>query len=159
MDTTLTVAIITGELGVISGAVVAYVGAIVKYRHELEAEFDKELRKERIRTYPELWRHLELLARYDRPAPLDASHLQELSVAMRKWYFECGGIFLSARTRKSYFDLKGLLRRTMNAPRQEATSGPVDPDAPELVAAASLLRSHLTGDLGGRRSPPIADSE
>ena len=158
MRTTLIVAIITGVLGMISGAVVAYVGAIVKYRKELEAEFDKEIRRERIRAYPKLWTHLELLARYDRPVPLDVGRLEGLSVAMRKWYFECGGIFLSERTRKSYFDLKSLLRQTMDPSRQASDGVPTDAEAEELVAAASLLRAHLTRDLGTRRSPPIADS-
>jgi hypothetical protein len=158
MNHELTVAIITGVLGLISGAVVAYLGAVVKYRKELEAEFDKELRKERIRTYPELWRHLELLARYDRPAPLDVTHLHELSVSMRKWYFETGGIFLSEQTRDSYFDLKERLRLRRSYRGPEGDGDPGEAKAQELVRAASLLRAHLTRDLGTRRSSPVADS-
>ena len=158
MDKTFAVALVTGVASAIIGALSAYIGAVVKYRKELESEFDREIRKERIRAYPELWRHLELLARYDRPAPLDVRHLQTLSVAMRKWYFESGGIFLSDFTRVSYFDLKGRLQRAIDSLDQKP-DGPTEvANVPELIGAASLLRAHLTKDLGSRRSSPVADS-
>lgn len=158
MDKTFAVALVTGVVSATIGAVSAYIGAVVKYRKELESEFDREIRKERIRSYPELWRHLEQLARYDRPAPLDVRHAEALSVAMRKWYFESGGIFLSESTRVSYFDLKTRLQRAIESVDRK-TEGPTEvANVPELVGAASLLRAHLTKDLGSRRSSPVADS-
>ena len=158
MDKTFAVALVTGVVSATIGALSAYVGAVVKYRREIEAEFDKGIRSERIRTYPELWKHLEVLARFDRPSTLDVRHIQTLSVAMRKWYFETGGIYLSEATRNSYFDLKALLQRDIDSVNLTA-DGPTEVvNAPELVAAASLLRAHLTKDLGSRRSSPVADS-
>lgn len=158
MDRTFAVALVTGVVSAIIAAVSTYISAVVKYRREIEADFDKGIRNERIRTYPELWKHLELLARFDRPSTMDVRHLQGLSVAMRKWYFESGGIFLSEPTRGSYFDLKARLQRDIESVDPKA-DGPTEvANAPELVAAASLLRAHLTKDLGSRRSSPVADS-
>lgn len=157
MNTTIVVAVLTGSFGLVSGALVAYVSAILKFRKELESEFDKEIRKERMRVYQELWGHLEILARYDRPAPLTAQSLQDLSVAMRTWYFESGGILLSEQARRSYFALKEELRLAVENARAQG-DGDAGADASTLVPAASLLRAHLTKDLGTRRSPALPDS-
>jgi len=158
MDKTWAIAISSGAVSAFIGAASAYLLAVLKYRKDLESEFDKSIRNERIRTYPELWRHLELLARYDRPAPLDLDHLQDLSVAMRKWYFECGGIYLSESTRVSYFDLKDRLRTAVESLSRPDAAASREGNMPELIGAASLLRAHLTRDLGTRRSAPVADS-
>lgn len=157
MHNTVIVAIITGLFGLISGAMVVYVGAILKYRKELEAEFDKEIRKERIQVFPELWRHLDVLARYDRPGPLDVERLRDLSIKMRKWYFESGGMFLSDRARESYFDLKERILRLLESTHERGDHASVETEA-ALIQSASLLRAHLMRDLGTRRSPAVADS-
>jgi hypothetical protein len=99
-------ALITGLIGLASGAILAYLGAILKFRKDLEAEYDKDLRNKRMEAYKDLWSHLQVLARYDRPKPLNRQTLEELTVAMREWYFEIGGLYLSEEARKSYFDLK-----------------------------------------------------
>jgi hypothetical protein len=39
-----------------------YLAAIQKFRKDLEAEFDKELRKERITAYLDLWKELRILS-------------------------------------------------------------------------------------------------
>lgn len=152
------IALIGGFFGLVSGAVATYVTAILKYRKELEAEFDKEIRKERMRAYPELMRCLDVLARYDRPGPLNGESLANLSIAMRKWFFESGGILLSDLTRHAYFALKEDLQRIVTSSRQRdgQTVEPGEENA--LITAASLLRAHLAKDLGTRRSPPVADS-
>jgi hypothetical protein len=137
---------------------VAYVGALIKFRKDLEAEYDKDLRSKRIDVYKALWNPLQILARYDRPKPLTPRTLEELSVAMRKWYFEVGGLYLSEDTRKCYFNLKQRLQDV----RDRATSAPdeeVNPsDQQVLLQAASLLRAQLTFDVGTRKTSPLADS-
>ena len=148
--------VLPAGVGLLVGFAGTYFGAVVKYRKDLETEFDREIRKERIRTYAELFQHTDLLARYDRPAPLDNAHLHDLSVAMRKWYFECGGMFLSEETRKIYFDLKDILRDSIDLSPDKRAVELTDPK--QLIGAASLLRAALTKDLGTRRSPPLPDS-
>jgi len=114
-------------IGGLLGFLTTYVTAVYKFRKELEAEWDKEIRKQRMRTYPQLMRCLDVLARYDRPLPLNAETLANLSVSMRKWFFEVGGILLSDGTRKSYFDLKEGLSVTVSALRKSGDK-PIEPE-------------------------------
>src|SRR5215831_3072031 len=120
MNTAIVVAIVTGVLGIISGALVAYVSAVLKFRKDLEAAYDKDLRDQRLKVYEDLWQRLDLVARYDRPKPLNASTLQELTVSMRQWYFEKGGLYLSEESRKTYFDLKNTIQELLNGPKYQA---------------------------------------
>ena len=50
--------IITGAISILG----TYLAAIQKFRKDLEAEFDKELRKERISAYSDLWGKLKKLS-------------------------------------------------------------------------------------------------
>lgn len=115
MDPSIMNALITGLIGLASGGTLAYLGAILKFRKDLEAEYDKDLRNKRIEAYKDLWKHLQLLARYDRPRPLNRQTLEELTVAMREWYFETGGLYLSEETRKSYFDVKETIKDLLDS--------------------------------------------
>lgn len=151
-------AIITGLIGLTSGAVLAYLGAALKFRKDLEAEYDKDLREKRITSYLELWKHLELVARYDRPKPLNRKTLSILTSSMREWYFEIGGLYLSEETRKAYFDLKEMIKNFLGNPKYRTDRELEPADLDVLLAQASLLRSHLTKDIGTRKSSAIADS-
>jgi hypothetical protein len=158
MDNTIAIAIITGLFGIVSGVILAYLGAILKFQKDLEAEYDKDLRNRRIEVYKELWKHLQLLARYDRPKPLTPKNLEELSVEMRRWYFEIGGLYLSEETRKTYFDLKQAIQRLTETAKYSADEVLDQPDSKFILQKASLLRASLTHDVGTRKSSPIADS-
>jgi hypothetical protein len=92
--------------GFLFGIVSAYVGLYWKVRKELEAQYDKDLRAERQKVYGPLWRLLQPLARYSPPGPLTASVLKQLSIDLRIWYFEVGGLFMSKNTRDAYFALQ-----------------------------------------------------
>jgi hypothetical protein len=157
MGKDILVAIVTGLLGIISGALVAYVSAVLKFRKDLEAEYDKDLRNQRINVYKDLWRRLDLVARYDRPKPLNASTLQELTVSMRQWYFEIGGLYLSEESRKTYFDFKKTIEKLLKSSKYEAGELLNPQDTTIVLDQASLLRARLTKDVGTRKSSPIAD--
>lgn len=158
MDTPIQVAIITGLFGVVSGAILAYLGAILKFRKDLEAAYDKDLRNKRIEVYKELWNQLQLLARYDQPEPLNPRTLEKLSVAMRRWYFETGGLYLSEEARVNYFDLKRAIKELLESAKYGENEILNEHDSEVMVEKASLLRARLTQDIGTRKSSPIADS-
>ena len=158
MNPNILVAIITGLFGIISGAFLAYLSAILKFRKDLEAEYDKDLRTHRLKVYEQLWNHLQFVARYDRPKPLNASTLEELTTSMRQWYFEVGGLYLSEGSRSSYFQLKSAIWELLNTPKYEAGEELDEEDRKRLLDQASLLRARLTKDVGTRKSSPIADS-
>src|SRR5215211_4158316 len=100
---TIVVAVITGGLGILSGVVASYLKfrndvrlSNLEFRNDLKAEYDKDLRNERIEAYQGLWHHLQYLGRYDLPEALTAELLKKLSEEMRDWYFgEADSIFRS----------------------------------------------------------------
>ena len=75
-----------------------------KAMDELAAAYDQELRKERIAAYKDLWKLLEPFALYV-PESLTYQELSPIAEKLRKWYFETGGLFLSASARDRYFGL------------------------------------------------------
>ena len=56
--------IVTAIISVLVGFVPTYIGAIVKYRKDLEMEFDRNLREERINAYKSLWGYLSILSKH-----------------------------------------------------------------------------------------------
>jgi|SRR5215218_2195343 len=157
--TNIVVAIITGSFGIVTATAVAYLGAIIKFRKDLEAEYDKDLRSRRIEVYKGLWHLLQFLARYDLPQALSPWTLQQLSEAMRKWYFEVGGgLYLSEETRESYFALKEAIKNVVDKhDNVKATSEDDldDIDRAKILEKGSDLRKQMTQDVGTRQSSPI----
>lgn len=80
---------------------------------------DPEVRRLRTESYIELWKLLVALARYDLPQPVDVDVLKKLTVSMRNWYFEKGGLFLSENSRGPYFELKEVLRNVISDPKHQ----------------------------------------
>jgi hypothetical protein len=133
MSDEIAVVIITGLFGIVSGALIAYVGAVLKFRKDLEAEYDKDLRSKRIEGYKELWQQLQLLAKYDLPKPLNIQTSQELTVSMRTWYFEAGGLYLSEDTRAFYFDLKRTIKEIFDSKKYQENELLVETDSAGLL--------------------------
>ena len=157
--TNIVVAIITGSFGIVTATAVAYLGAIIKFRKDLEAEYDKDLRIRRIEVYKGLWHLLQFMARYDLPKPLSPRTLQQLSVEMRKWYFEVGGgLYLSEETRKSYFALKEAIKNVVDKHDNVEDSSEDDLDdidRAKILKKGSDLRRDMTQDVGTRQLSPI----
>ena len=107
-----TVALITGVLTFVVAGVGTYVTTYVKWRKDLLVEYDKDLRARRIDAYRELWRQLQPLAEYARPVHVTPAQLVEISINLRRWYFEIGGLFLSESSRDAYFALQKGIRET-----------------------------------------------
>ena len=136
-------------------AVTAYVTA-AKVRRDLESEYDISLRTDRLAAYRELWRSLQPLAKYARPAPVTYRVIGTLIGELRSWYFQSGGILLSYRTRDAYFTLMDELRELL-------AGAPADPSL-ELDFAAfqtvrelgSDLRTAMVDDVQTRRSSALA---
>jgi hypothetical protein len=175
--------IVTASLGIVGGVLVAYVGAVLKFRNDLKAEYDKDLRNRRIEAYQGLWHLLQYVGRYDLPKSLTPKILKELSVEMRKWYFGGGGLYLSEESRTTYFDLKQDIKDVLHKTKyhrpndvpldpedselvdvlldpedSELVDVPLDPEDSKLVREkGSLLRKSLTHDVGTRKASALAD--
>jgi hypothetical protein len=127
-------------VGFALGLASAYVGLYWKVRKELEAEYDKDLRAKRRDAYAALWKLLQPLAIYSPPGPVSPESMKQLSVELRQWYYEVGGLYLSANTRDAFFALQDELTA------QGAT-------AEKAREKGSRLRTATTLDVGSRRKP------
>lgn len=104
LNASLVIALVTFVLG---GAT-----TYLTTRQSLQMQFDASLRDLRLDAYRALWKELEPLAKYSAPAGHSTvPRIRTLSEALRRWYFEEGGLVLSVATRTDYFALQdGLLQ-------------------------------------------------
>ena len=145
----LATTVLGAGLGLVSGALLA----VLASRKRLEVEYDIELRKHRIEAYQDLWKILEPLAYFSPPSVVTYAVARDLSKALRSWYFEVGGIFLSDATRDAYFDLQKKLGGVIKEPL-ENDHLPVGLQRFErLRAIASKLRTMSTQDVATRVKP------
>jgi hypothetical protein len=127
--------------------------ALLASRQRIEVEYDIALRKHRIEAYQALWKILEPLAHYSPPSAVTYAVARDLSQALRSWYFEVGGLFLSEGSREAYFDLQKGLGGVIKEPLEDAHV-PLGPQRFErLRAVASRLRTASTRDVATRVKP------
>lgn len=140
------VAVISGTIGILG----TYLAAIQKYRKDLEAQFDKSLREERVKVYPKLWR---ILTTFQSEIGTFASgtnaELDNVRKSFHEWYSE-NGIYLSESSVDFYWDFFHHLQRLIIKGVDWDFESPED--RYHLMEKASKLRRSLADDLGSRRS-------
>lgn len=112
-------------------------------------DIDVDLRIRRIGVYAELWKSTALLPMWPRAAGVTYEQLMRFSEALRTWYFETGGMFLSRSThRDAYSPLQEALREVL----QSHPTGVVSDAHYEFIRKrCSALRTALAGDVESRR--------
>ena len=94
------------------------------------------------------------MAKYARPRQLTFDDLHQLTVSLRQWYFEKGGLFLSDNSRDAYFALQDEIREVLardNSPQSEVDESTYE----ALRKKGSSLRTALTRDVGTRKAPRL----
>ena len=153
---------VIGLVGSAAAAIwAAYVGTRRRVLAELEGQYDADLRDSRLEVYPSLWAATQPLAKYAREPPgyPTLAELERLAVTLRRWYFEQGGLYLSAESREAYFQLQEGLAATAASPRRAGADSAQQVDAEVFDALrliASWLRTTLTYDVGTRRRFSLA---
>jgi hypothetical protein len=142
-------------LSAFAGIVATYLAAILKYRKDLEFKYDTDLREKRIPEYRALWRLLQPLARYSRPEPVTGKLIQQLSQELRQWYFEQGGLFLSDRSRDSYFALQDALTAVVADHKQTLSAVLTEETFERIRVKGSDLRTCMTRDVGTRKESKL----
>jgi hypothetical protein len=129
------------------GGIVSYIGAIVKSSFASRAKVDETLRNQRLEVYKPLWKLTGVLPKWPKSDEATYEMMEGFSKGLRDWYFETGGIYLSAAAREAY----GNLQNRLALIQKEGKKGKLDEDCYELTRKqCSLLRTELTNDLLSR---------
>jgi len=141
------------DLSTAGSATVALAGAaalaLVNSWITARAGIDGELRTKRLTVYPPLWMATSAVSRWPR-AKLSRAGLKQLHDDLRSWYFETGGLFLSARARARYGDVQELIEALLLRASEPAYLL-VEDRYTDLMHTVSSLRTALTEDLDTRR--------
>lgn len=141
-------------VGLVTGAFGTYFGLYWKIKRELIAQYDHDLRTERVEHYKDLWAATEILAEYSPPEPVTKAGLEKLAATLRHWYFAGGGIFLSEKARDAYFALQDTIVKALDAIARQATeANSIADELKPVRQASSRLRTILTWDIGSRNRP------
>jgi hypothetical protein len=144
-------------VGIAAAAAAALVTGLLTYfvtawkvRRDLHIEYDRSLRSDRLRAYAHLWSWTQSFSRYQ-PAPMTGAAAAQLLARLTHWYYQLGGMYLSAATREKYFTLmKSLQRITENTVLNEEID---KTQFRSLQNQASDLRTQITNDVGTRKPP------
>lgn len=104
--------ILVAVLGVMAGVATGYAASRFRRQETREAAlktFDidvtKAVRGDRVEAYRALWKVIEPLSReWDGPP-----ELRPIQIDLRRWYYHEGGIFLTAESQSTFWDLQRLL--------------------------------------------------
>jgi hypothetical protein len=147
--------VITGFVSGILSSVVTYFSTRSKIRLDLAVEYDKDLRQKRLELYRELWPKTKPLAEFSAEAPITFEVIKAVSGEMRDWYFAEGGIYLSKRSRRPYFNLKSLMQEILddNSLQQDHAKPIHGTQLKKILVAARELRTSLSDDIRARNEP------
>lgn len=130
------------------GAIVSFIGAVIKNALDLRSKINESLRDSRISVYKVLWKRTELLPEWPRATDVTYEKLSEFGQCLRDWYFGEGGIYLSKQARETYGDLQEKLARVV---KQNISGKVSDMDYELIRGLCHDLRDELTSDLVSRR--------
>ncbi|MCR6489032.1 hypothetical protein M8542_40010 [Amycolatopsis sp. OK19-0408] len=146
--------LLIGIAGAVAAALVTglltYFVTAWKVRHELHVEYDRGLRSQRLKAYAELWSWTQSFSRY-RPTAVTGDGAAELIDRLTDWYFQGGGMYLSAAAREKYFAFMNSLKKAAERTGSDGALGTVDFRV--LQRRTSELRTQITKDVGTREPP------
>jgi hypothetical protein len=151
-----TVITAAGGSAVIVAGLAAWLGKVwadrIAQSQKLLQDIDLDLRKRRIEVYAELWKATALLPKWPKATGVTYEQLLQFSGALRTWYYEKGGMYLSRSThRDSYSPLQDTLAEIL----QDNKSGLISDQHYESIRRrCSALRTALAGDIESRREGP-----
>lgn len=152
-DSVVEILTAAGGSGLIVAGLAGWLGKVLADRlsqvTRLRGEVDVDLRKRRIDAYLPLWRLTSLLPKWPRAHGVTYEDLYQLSLDIRTWYFETGGIFLSRSTqRKAYVPLQDAIAALSVAGKKGPLS---ESDYDAIRDRCSTLRTRLSSDVESRR--------
>jgi hypothetical protein len=133
------------------GGVVGAGSAILKNSLSARSKVDQHLRDERLTHYRVLWKKTGLIPKWPKADDVTYDKLDKLTKELRDWYYDGGGICLSAQAREAYTQVQKLLNKVL-VPHKGDLSKRISPeDYDSLAECCSALRTELTQDLLSRK--------
>lgn len=152
MSTEVWITIITALLGLLTAGFLALVNSWVGTR----AGIDENLRTQRLDVYPALWKATAVVSRWPR-TDVTRGELTLLHKALRAWYFDTGGLFLSESARARYGDVQKLVAALLEH-KGDPTEVLIPDRYTDLMETASALRTALTEDLDTRKRKSLRET-
>jgi hypothetical protein len=140
-------------------------GVLFKYWYDYKAMVYKELWQKRYETYKTLFLLTGILPLYPAKAEVTYEELFTMSEKMRNWYFEEGGLLLSANTRNKYFEVQKEIQKVLIGKNDETILQKIIDEYDFIRDKFSELRTEMTHDLmsrvrfGKRNSEPTASKK
>jgi hypothetical protein len=119
------------------------------------SKVSEELREQRLKAYPNVWKRTAKFSRWPRNDVTNAE-LAEFERDLRTWYYDVGGLYMSENARIHY----GHMQELVSAYREgREPARHVTPEAyKDLMESCSAFRTSLTEDLESRRQGSIVYS-
>ena len=137
---------VIGLVGVLGGGVLA---SVVSGWLGSRAQVAEELREQRLEAYPKVWRKTSIVSRWPRRAETTYDGVRAFHRELRTWYFETGGLFMSANARGRYGHVQDVVEVLAESSEADVQLTTEHYDA--LRDACSAFRNALTEDLESRR--------
>ncbi len=132
----------------IVGAAVGYYSARLMNAANTEKAISDELWKRRNESYQKLWSLLKAIPKWPARDDLNIGELREISSKLKDWYFDEGGIILTARSVRAYRRLQGKMAEYYeNQKKNEVLK---TEDYGQITKRCSRLRTAMTRDLLSR---------
>lgn len=139
----------------IGGAILTAIVFMVKNAVSQRTKIDETVLIERRELYKKLWEKTKLLPKWPKATNVTYEKLHTLSEELRDWYFNEGGIYLSAEARQAYEHVQSSLCQAVeaNQNKEAATIAATitDSEYKQIRSFCSALRSELTQDLQSRK--------
>jgi hypothetical protein len=110
MDVVVTAVVIPLVVGALSG-LAAHWWWLRRHLEEIRGAYDEELRKSRMTAYRKLWKEFVPLAVYAPDRDVTYQDVIGLGTALRRWYFDEGGLLFTERARDVYFLMQDAIDR------------------------------------------------
>lgn len=147
--------LLTILVSAITGAILAYLGAIWRTRSQARQFIHEKIHESRSRLYPQAWKLTGQLPLRPKTQQLTYASINELSIALRDWYYQEGGMYLSGGARRAYSDCQDTLCNIVQK-QKDVTINIPDDHYEQARKVCSNLRTWLTRDILSRSKAPMS---
>lgn len=126
-------------------------GGLVKSLLDYRSQVFSQLWNKRLEAYEKLWRVMKQFPRWPRLDGVTYLNVYEMSIAMKDWYFDAGGILMSEKTRTLYGNLQDEINDGILKNKKIDSTEVTGEEYDRIQKLCSTVRSEITNDLLSRK--------